>query len=434
MFKRIRFRLVLVNTIVFSAILVFICAILYGFTREQVLGRIDRSLYSSAHSAERGMISRSLYRPEPDAGPAAPRFGQLPTTYLVWSDRGTFIEQVPIGQFTSVEYNLFRKHLNLTRPFTTAVQGHSFRVLDVPIRVETPDGAVHGMTVQVVRNIDETQHELAILFWIILATIGVGLFMVMGAGLFLAGRALVPIRKAWERQQNFVSDASHELRTPLAVIQGQSELLLRHPDHTVEEEAGNVATIYEEARRMRKLVDSLLTLARADSNQLELNVQTVQLSGILQSLTDMFTLLSEQRDLSLSFDIEPAIDVTGDEDRLRQLMLILFDNAVKYTPAGGSIFVSCHRKGNAVEIEVTDTGVGIAPQDLPHVFDRFYRGDKARSRANGGAGLGLAIAHWIVQAHHGKISASSTLGVGTKFQVLLPTRTTGRAQSPSPAN
>lgn len=420
MFKRIRFRLVLVNSVVFSVILVFICAILYGFTREQVLRQIDSKLYASAHSVERGRIYSSLSGLQSGAGPAPSRLGELPTTFLVWSTHGNFVTQWPGGQFTSTEYELFRQQLNRPRPFSTTVQGHSFRVLDVPVRTETPDGAARSATVQVVRNIDETEHELSTLFGIIVGTTGVGLFMVMGAGLFLAGRALVPIRKAWERQQNFVSDASHELRTPLAVIQGQSELLLRHPKHTVEQEAGNVATIYEEAWRMRKLVDSLLTLARADSNQLELNLQTVSLSNVLNSLRDMFTLLCEQRDLSLSFDIQSDMDVVGDEDRLRQLVLILFDNAVKYSLSGGSVLVSCHLKGNAVVLEVKDTGVGISASDLPRVFDRFYRGDKARSRANGGAGLGLSIAHWIVKAHRGKISVSSAISNGTTFQVLLP--------------
>ncbi|MCF8565884.1 HAMP domain-containing histidine kinase [Alicyclobacillus tolerans] len=420
MFKRIRTRLVLVNTAVFFAILIFICGILYGFTRQQLLSRIDFSLYAAAIPIERGFLPRNRLSTDANVLPIHPRFGQLPTTYLIWSGEGKLLFQLPSGEFTQSEVSAFHQRLNTKRPFTAMVQGHSFRVLNVAFR-DSRNLFPNLGTVQVIRNIDETSHELSILLWIIVATIGFGLLMVMGAGLFLAGRALVPIRKSWDRQQKFVADASHELRTPLAVIQGQAELLLRHPERTVEQEAGSVGTIYDEARRMRKLVDSLLTLARADSNQLELDLKNVSLSQLFDSLSDMFMLLCEQQSLQLDLAIEAGIELQGDEDRLRQLILILFDNALKYTPAGGRISISCKCKGNSIHLAVADTGVGIASEDLGHIFERFYRGDKARSRQTGGAGLGLSIAEWIVKAHRGKLTVHSSPGTGSTFQVVIPT-------------
>lgn len=412
--------------------LIAVCGILYLFTREQTFQQVDRELYVAARPVERLPEVLSSARgghlfvpPDFPSGRANdpvpnPRFGQLPSTFLVWSNKKSFVRQWPDGTFSQSEYPVFQANLTQTKPFTLTVQGHKFRVLDVSVNGNVPNLLPAGGTVQVVRNIDDPLRQLDNLWWLIVATVGLGLLLSSLAGLFLAGRALIPINRAWERQQKFVSDASHELRTPLAVIQAQAELMLRHPSNTVEQEAGNVGTIYEEARRMSKLVESLLTLARADSNQAELNIQTVSLSDMFYSVSEIFTLLSHQYGLHLDLSIEGEVEVQGDSDRLRQLIFILFDNAAKYTPAGGRIRLSCGKHGNLAEIEVQDTGAGIDPADLPYIFERFYRGDKARSRATGGAGLGLSIAHWIVQAHHGKITAQSEVGKGTAFKVSLP--------------
>lgn len=436
LFKRVRIQLVLTNAIVFSVILILICGILYLFTRERTFQQLDRELTLAARPIERmaetPASARSAFPMNPpdftygrgkEIAPN-PRFGQLPTTFLIWSNQKTLVRQLPEGTFSQKEFPVFQKDLGQTKPYTLSVEGHEFRVLNVRIPSHSQNLLPGGGVVQVVRNIDDSLRQLRNLGWLLVITTGLGLLFSTLAGLFLAGRALVPINRAWERQQKFVSDASHELRTPLAVIQAQAELMLRHPDNTIEQEASGVGSIYEEARRMSKLVESLLTLARADSNQAELNIQTVSLTAMFASVNDIFTLLSSQNDLRLKLSVEDGVEVQGDEDRLRQLILILFDNAVKYTPAGGEIHITCSQHGNGTEIEVRDTGPGIPQNDLPFIFERFYRGDKARSRATGGAGLGLSIAQWIVQAHHGKITAQSEVGKGTTFRVSLPLRAT----------
>lgn len=424
MFKRVRIRLVIMNTAVLSVVLILICGILYGFTRNQLFRQIDRDLHLAARPVEHAPSAQmfDFFREQTNGLPVNPRFGQLPTTYLVWSSQSRLVKQLPDGEFAPSETVLFSRSLNEKVSFTITVQNHLFRVMNVPITTADESPFQQAGTVQVIRNIDEPLRELEGLLWLLLIVTGMGLIMSAVAGLFLARRALIPILTSWNRQQTFVSDASHELRTPLAVIQAQAELLLRHPNHTVEQEASNVGTIYEEARRMSKLVESLLTLARADSNQAELSLATVSLSNTFGALTDVFTLLCDQKSLQLQLDIEPGVELRGDEDRLRQLVLILFDNAMKYTPEGGTISLSCRARGHAAEIEVADTGIGIQAEDLPHIFERFYRGDKARSRSNGGAGLGLAIAKWIVHAHQGKMTVTSAVGTGTTLYISIPTR------------
>jgi two-component system sensor histidine kinase CiaH len=274
--------------------------------------------------------------------------------------------------------------------------------------------------VQFVRNIDSEQAILDRLLTVLVAGTLIGGAVTILAGFFLAGRALVPIRISWEKQQQFVADASHELRTPLAVIQSQAELLFRHPDRTIEAESEKISTVLKETRRMSKLVSDLLTLARSDSNQMEIERKPLLLDRLLADVSWQFAQMAELKGIKLTTDLQPGIHLEADEARLRQLLVILLDNALKYTAELGRVHVACRRTLHGAELLVEDTGEGIAPDDLPHVFDRFYRGDKARTSRDGGTGLGLSIARWIVEAHHGKIRVDSKPGLGTTFSVLLP--------------
>jgi two-component system, OmpR family, sensor histidine kinase CiaH len=233
---------------------------------------------------------------------------------------------------------------------------------------------------------------------------------------------LIPIRVAWDRQQQFVADASHELRTPLAVIKTNAELLLRHPEHSIEQESLRISNVVRESSRMSKLVSTLLTLARADSDQLELQFASVDLHEVVKEITEQFMPLAELKEVRLHVNLDPAIELVADRERLHQLVVILLDNALKYTSQDGIITLSCSKQANVVVIEVQDTGIGIPPEDLPRVFDRFYRSNKARSREDGGTGLGLAIAKWIVEKHGGKINVESTVGLGTRFYITIPVK------------
>jgi len=173
---------------------------------------------------------------------------------------------------------------------------------------------------------------------------------------------------------------------------------------------------------LSKLVSDLLTLARSDSNELQIMPQKFRLDEIVQKCTQVFTQLAIVKEISLETEIEEPLEMDGDEERLHQLLVILLDNALKYTNEHGKIFVSCKREGQRVVVLVKDTGIGIPKEDIPYLFDRFYRVDKMRSRSTEGTGLGLSIAKWIVDAHHGKIQVSSEEGIGTSFLVTLPMR------------
>jgi signal transduction histidine kinase len=240
------------------------------------------------------------------------------------------------------------------------------------------------------------------------------------AGLYLANRALVPIRSSWEKQQQFMADASHELRTPLAVLQTHTELLLRHPEHTIEEDSREISTILKEIKRMNKLVNGLLTLSQSDAEQLELQMKPIRLDQLARETAKQFSPLAAMKNISLSVFMPEAATVSGDEERLQQLLMIVLDNSVKYTLPGGRVKVSCTVSSTGVLLKIQDTGPGIPKEELPLIFERFYRGDKARSRTAGGTGLGLSIAKWIVTHHGGRIEADSVLNKGTTIKMTFP--------------
>jgi len=218
-------------------------------------------------------------------------------------------------------------------------------------------------------------------------------------------------------QQRFVSDASHELRAPLTAVQANLELLRREHRMPPEERARAVEEAFAEATRMTRLVADLLALARADAGvplrhtRVELDRTLLDVLGQARHLTSGQTLEVES--------VEPTF-ISGDPDRIRQLLLILLDNAIRYTPSSGRVIVDLRRESGRAIIAVRDTGVGIASDALPHVFERFYRGDRARVRDPGGTGLGLAIARWIAEEHGGTLELASELGRGTVARVRLP--------------
>jgi signal transduction histidine kinase len=219
-------------------------------------------------------------------------------------------------------------------------------------------------------------------------------------------------------QRQFLADASHELRTPLTVICTalETRLRAREPDAACLRETLQV--VHTEARRMHRLVEDLLTLARADSGQLPLQLAPVQLEEVVKEACEAAEWMLERRRLRL--DLQEDVTLTADAGRLRQLMLNLLANAAQHTPPHGEVHVVLQRGDGQAILTVRDNGEGIAPEHLPHVFERFYRADGARSPRQGGTGLGLAIGHWIAEAHGGTLVAASELGRGSTFTCSLP--------------
>ena len=228
---------------------------------------------------------------------------------------------------------------------------------------------------------------------------------------------LESLQLAYQGQQRFVADASHELRAPLTGIQANLELLERHPGMRDADRRVAVSEASHEASRLGRLVAELLELARADAGVV-IPAQSVDLDRIAVEAVNEARHVAAKR--SIEIDRLDPVKVSGDPDRLKELLLILLDNAVKYTEPRGRISIRLERNGSHAEVDVGDNGMGISTADLPHVFERFYRADPARSRDPGGSGLGLSIARWIAERHGGTIGLTSQPGVGTHAKVTLP--------------
>ena len=240
------------------------------------------------------------------------------------------------------------------------------------------------------------------------------------AGHFMSGRAIVPLKEAYEKQRQFAADASHELRTPLAVVMASAELLLNDPSIQSPFLKQVIEDVRDEVKKMTKLVGDLLVVARSDNKALKLKPQKFDLAELLQQNIRMMQPLAEKKKVALHEKNMKKTMIHADEQKIKQLVLILVDNAVKYTPEGGEVTVSMEKaERGRVRFAVKDTGIGISEADREKIFDRFYRVDKARSREMGGNGLGLAIAQEIVNLHKGEISVESEQGKGTTFFVEL---------------
>jgi heavy metal sensor kinase len=390
---------------------------------------------------------------------------ELGEIVMLYFYTGSQLVQVsPPEMSVSLSQEFIYQAINGRSSFATieAADGQGLRLLAVPIHLGIPGLPLSSQPGALIlgrstKQIDQALHGLVRT----LATAdALALAVAAGGGIFLARRALKPVdkiaetaqeigetdlsrrinvntkdelgrlaatlnamigrlEKAFQRQKQFTSDASHELRAPLAVIEAESSLALQK-ERPPGDYRQSLETISQESKQMSSLIEQLLTLARADAGKEQWNFTDVNLGRVITNLSADVEVLCQEKGLNCQLGQIQDLVVKGDAARLRELFMNLLDNAIRYTPAPGTVSVSLHREGEMAIVAIKDTGVGIAAEDMPFIFERFYRVDKARSRAQGGTGLGLAICRYIAEAHGGKIEVESQVGVGSTFSVWLP--------------
>jgi heavy metal sensor kinase len=230
---------------------------------------------------------------------------------------------------------------------------------------------------------------------------------------------LARLDQTFGSMRRFVADASHELRTPIAVIRGEADVALSQ-DRSAAAYRETLTVILDESRRLSRLVDDLLNLARADAGNVQLQTREFYFGDLLQDCCRSAQVLAVARGIAMDWQSPEDVPYRGDEELLHRLVMNLLDNAIRHTPPGGRVVVVLETHDTDLRIRVSDTGTGIAPEALPHLFERFYRGDKARSRQDGGFGLGLAIVKWVAESHRGSVDVVSKVGAGSTFTVSLP--------------
>jgi heavy metal sensor kinase len=341
--------------------------------------------------------------------------------------------------------------------FKTKIDGVPFHGMIATVNVGR-----HSYTVRVAQNMDDFAEAISRFRHLLLAVVPALLVAASLGGYWISRRALAPVDEITRAAQRisgtnlssrlavpdsgdelarlaetlnamleridlgvkqiaqFTADASHELRTPITLMRTRVELALRRP-RSAEENQQTIEQLYSEVVRTSELVERLMMLARADSGASLMRMEDVEIVVLVQDVLAQTSVLALQKHLELKAQLNiSTLWVRGDARYLRQLFMILIDNAVKYTPSPGIITVSLDACNGFARVSFSDTGIGIEDEDLKNIFNRFYRADKARSRETGGAGLGLAIGRWIAESHHGTLTAESKSGVGSNFLVTLP--------------
>jgi len=388
---------------------------------------VDASLASAGRAqldSQAGAVRKYLQRlpagglDEPDSDPGDPPIGRVAfggpgsgTISLIVDSAGAFLGPEPFD----------KTDLPVMDGISAALQGgvdvRLATVHSAPVRVWSETVKIDGQqrVLQVIQERTAEQRTLTILLVVLLGGGLAVLVLSAGVGFIYAGRALVPIRESLQRQREFAADASHELRTPLAIVRGSVEHLRRHQARPVAEVGDALDDIENEVEHLTGLVDDLLLLARSDSGVVELAREPVDLADAAGDALQRLRSHAAAAGVSLALDAAP-VTVTGDPDRVRQLSAILIDNAIRHSPAGGTVRIGIHG-GSQPGLTVEDDGPGIRPEDLPHLFDRFWRAADAPA---GGTGLGLAIAAWIAEHHGGSITASNRAEGGARFEVHFP--------------
>jgi two-component system, OmpR family, sensor histidine kinase CiaH len=410
-FGNLRRRLLLTNVAVMAAILVALGG--------GILLAMDRLLVAQETSTvnadlQRAVIERrELSQDEFQSRHTSYTSG---TFFVIWNTSGTATfnpSGAPTAPLRSAAMQALSGH-----PGTVRVNLQADEPALIASQVLTDDGSTTAV-LQAGRSLTPV---LSVEREALLVLLGAGLasiLAIMLAGWFLTERALVPIRQAMDRQTRFTADASHELRTPLTIIDAGLQVLRRRPDQTVGRNGPLLDSLSAETQRMTRLVTDLLTLARADSGNAELRVELTNISQLVVSTGQDLQALAASRGGSLEVQAAPGIEASVDPDRLRQLLVILVDNALLHGKPGGPVEVRFDRIGHDLRLEVADRGPGIPAAQHDKVFEPFSQLDDARSVS--GTGLGLAIARWIVRAHGGSIKLQDN-DPGLMVRVLLPLR------------
>jgi signal transduction histidine kinase len=420
-FGKLRRSLLLTNVLVMASILAALGAGILLVMDRLLVGQETATVQADAQRAlvERGELSDTEFQSRHTSYTSG-------TFYLLWDANGkvTFNPSgAPEAPLAKAAAAALAGHAG-----TTQVDLQPNQPALVTSRLISEDGQISGVlqagrSLVPVRAVESEAALIALVAGLI------ALLLVIGAGWFLTERALVPVRLALERQVRFTADASHELRTPLTIIDTGLQVLRRHPSQTIASNQAVVDSISAETRRMTRLVSDLLTLARVDSGQAEIQLESADVSELVISTGRDLEALAESRGAHLLVRSEARLAGRVDPERLRQVLVILVDNALRHGAPGGAVEVSLERAGEEIRLEVADQGPGIPPNRREKVFEPFHR--LAGERSDSGAGLGLAIARWIVLAHRGTIKLLDN-HPGLRVRVSIPVVGAGSSQEKAP--
>lgn len=399
---------VILNLITFSIVFYILCIVIYT--------QFNSSLYISADTA----LEKFIVRENGEISSRLPNgVTEIRVSVEDQNPRLIFIRRNENGRILDDNNNLntifentgFDLN-NLNTIYEINIGGYYFRGVNYRLS--------NGYYNQVLINVDsEKMIEQKFIKNLLISTV-LSLVSVYIASHFLARKTLKPIIDSWKKQTQFVQDASHELRTPLAIIKAKQENLLENPESKIIDNIEDIGCTLQEVDRLTKLIKELMDLARNDSNSQKLNKENFILDTEIKSIIELYKEVAATEEKEFILNLEYNEEINADLNKIKELLIILLDNSLKYTEEHDLIEVKTYKKDNRCIIEVIDTGIGISKEAIDHVFERFYREEKSRTRSKGGMGLGLSIAYNIVELHKGTIKFDKTREKGTRVIVRLP--------------
>lgn len=393
-------RLIKINLLVVGGFLLIFSIFIFFYFKELTYTNIDSKIEEELESISVQFNRSSMFNPI---------ILEDPRNMVYVYENGT------IRYYTENRYfeNIYPEINNSKKDtfFTWLNNGYTFRVLNLNIG---------KYTIEIIRNIDSEISSLKQLVFSLIIGILISLIVAYFIAIYLTKKALVPIETAWNNQAKFIQDASHELRTPISIISSKLEGMLKHPENTVNDEVETVADAMRETRRMKKMINDLLSLTKEDYIS-TMNFENIDIENVVYEIYKDYEEIAEMQNKEFIFksELENKIIVT-DKNKLRQLVLIFVDNAFKYTNEYDGIFINLKEEDNNIKLSIKDTGIGIKEDEIKYVFDRFFRGDDVRSQDIDGSGIGLSIAKMLSINLKYEINVDSKVGEYTVFEIKIP--------------
>ena len=419
------------NIVIFLGFFLMFGLIMFVMIKHTIYANVDKTLYETRMQiveTDRVMRENNRLIPESDIlffrGKFQEYWNQFelgrrinPNIILIYRDANGNLVDNEFGRLSEYANEIDFDKKELDKVYEQSI-GKMFFYRGINFEITNlSDGVKY---VQLLINVDTEKSLVNGYFQIIVSCIVIIGVLSIFASFILSKRTLIPLKESMTKQMEFVQNVSHELRTPLTIIQAKQELLLQEPNSKIIDKSEDIALTLNETKRLSKLVKDLLVLSRADNQKIVLQKEHVNIDEYIKEIISPYVEVAEIEEKNITLNLNYNMDISVDTNKIYQVMIILLDNAIKYTEKDDKIEINTYAKDNKCIIEVKDTGIGVSNEGLKRIFERFYREDRARNRETGGTGLGLSIANMIVKAHNGTIKASHNEPKGTVFTIRLP--------------
>ncbi len=399
-FNKTKNSLIKINIIVVVSFFIIFSIFIYSYFQGLSYNSIDKKLRLELENISVQLSNTSLFYPIVLKDPSNMVYVYEGNRIRYYTQNGYFEDIFPQRKENKGnEFSTYKKN------------GYTFRELNIEI---------DKYKIQIIRNIDSEMNSFKQLIFVFIIAIIMAVIITYFVALYLTKKALVPIETAWNNQVKFIQDASHELRTPISIVSSKLESMLKSPNNTVIDEVETISDAMKETRRMKKMISDLLYLTKEDSIS-KTNKEETNIKELLSEISNDYIDIAQIQDkiFNITIEIKDAIIIT-DKSKLRQLLLIFIDNAFKYTKKGDKILIEVKDKSNNISICVIDSGIGIKKEDIPYIFDRFFRSENVRNKDIDGSGIGMSIAKMLCSSLNIGIDVNSKLGDYTKIEIVIP--------------